>query len=154
MIPRQRASDPGPLLIKNAVHVDFALLKYHRVNDASNMSNPRKILPKTPTFEQKGLKGYAYPMENGNMEAYVVDVATGHDTFIVSRKCVHVYSVLQGNGIFTIDGTTYPVNEGDLIEVLPGFEYTYSGTMRLLLLMNPPWFEGNEKIVRNNPSAG
>ena len=38
------------------------------------------------TFSQAGLKGFRVPLENKDVEMYVVDVAQGHDTFIISKK--------------------------------------------------------------------
>ena len=106
-----------------------------------------------PTFTQKGLKGYQYPLSNQAMEIYYVDVQQGHDTFIVSKKITHIYFILEGSGFFTIERRKYAVSSGTLIEVPPNVEYTYSGSMKLLLIMQPPWFDGNEEITRNNPDV-
>jgi len=110
-------------------------------------------LPARPSFEQKGLKGYMYPLTNKELEIYYVDVTQGHDTHLISRKCFHIYYVLEGEGFFDIDNQIRDVSKGSLIEVSPNTEYTYSGKMRLLLIMNPPWFKGNEKITKKNPSV-
>jgi hypothetical protein len=37
--------------------------------------------------------------------------------------------------------------------VPPGVEYSYSGSMKLLLVSYPRWFEGNERMTRNNPDV-
>ena len=108
-------------------------------------------LPKQPSFEQKGLKGFTFPLKNGNVDIHYVDVSQGHDTYIISKKCIHIYYILEGKGTFDIDGKIEDVSEGSVVEVLPNIEYTYFGNMKLLLMMNPPWFEGNEVIVKNNP---
>ncbi|OGY24428.1 MAG: hypothetical protein A2Y57_03500 [Candidatus Woykebacteria bacterium RBG_13_40_7b] len=105
------------------------------------------------TFSQKGLDGYKFPLENKNIEIYLVVVKQGHDNYIISKEITHVYYVLSGEGFFDIDGTKREVRSGDLIEIPPKFEYTYSGKMKLLLIMNPPWFKGNEQITRKNPSV-
>ncbi|OVE74693.1 hypothetical protein BVX95_01305 [archaeon D22] len=110
-------------------------------------------LPKEPTFEQKGLKGYAFSLKNKDLEVYYLDVSKGHDNYIVSKKCFHMYYVLEGTGVFDLNGKTIDVRRGSFLEVVPNIEYTYSGNMKLLMIMNPPWFEGNEKVTKPNPSV-
>jgi mannose-6-phosphate isomerase-like protein (cupin superfamily) len=108
-------------------------------------------LPEKETFAQRGLKGYRYPTINKEIEIYYVDVKKGHDTFIISKTITHMYYILEGNGYFVIDGQKYNVRSGMFLEVPPNIEYSYSGTMKVLLIMNPPWFEGNETITKKNP---
>lgn len=108
---------------------------------------------KEPTFEQKGLKGYRFPLENKELEIYYCDVSQGHDNYIISKKCYHLYYILEGNGTFEIEGVVQDITKGSFIEVPPHKEYTYSGKMKLLLIMNPPWFEANEKVTRSNPKV-
>ena len=61
-------------------------------------------LPNKPSFEQKGMKGYSFSLKNKNLEIYYLDVLQGHDNFIISKKCIHIYYVLEGTGIFKIKG--------------------------------------------------
>lgn len=110
-------------------------------------------LPEKETFAQKGLKGYHYPISNKEVEIYHVDVMKGHDTFIVSKKITHMYFILEGNGYFIIEGKKYDVQTGMFLELPPNIEYSYSGSMKVLLIMTPPWFEGNEVITKNNPDV-
>ena len=86
-------------------------------------------------------------MQNCNVEVYIVDVTKGHET-IISKVCTHIYYVIEGKGIFEINGKKYNVKSGSLIEAPPHVVYAYSGKMKLLLIMNPPWFKGNEEIVK------
>lgn len=110
-------------------------------------------LPKLPTFTQKGLKGFQFPLKNKEVEVYFVNVEKGHDTFIISKKITHIYYIIEGNGFFTIEGYRYDVEPSVLVEIPPNIEYTYSGAMKLILIMNPPWFEGNEEVVKKNPAV-
>jgi len=110
-------------------------------------------LPKKPTIKQKGLKGYQFPLENKNIEIDYVDVSQGHDNYIISKKCTHIYYVLEGAGEFELDGKVQKVKEGSMVEILPNVEFTYSGKMKLLLTMNPPWFEGNSTTIKKNPKV-
>ena len=117
------------------------------------MSANIKKLSKKATFTQKGLKGYAFPLENKDLEIYYVDVGQGHDTFIISKKCVHIYFVLKGKGFFIINKKKLAAKQGALFEIPSQVEYTYSGKMQLLLIMAPPWHEENEIITGKNPSV-
>lgn len=110
-------------------------------------------LPRKPSFCQKGLSGYKFGLKNRNVEAYFIDVKQGHDTYIVSKKCTHVYYIVKGKGVFDIGGKKYNVRPGMLVEVPPKIEYSYSGAMKVLLIMNPPWFKGNDRIIKKNPAV-
>lgn len=112
-----------------------------------------KKLPNKPSFYQKGFEGYKYSLQNRNIEISIIDSEKGHDTFIISKKCTHVYYILKGRGFFTINGKKYKVGMNYLVEVPPKVEYTYTGKMKIILIMNPPWFAGNEKITKNNPDV-
>lgn len=109
-----------------------------------------KNLPAQPTYEQRGLKGYKLPLQNKDMELYYVDVSQGHDNYEISKKCTHIYYIFEGEGKFEIDGIVSDVGKGELIEVIPGAEYTFWGQMKLLTMMTPPFFEGNGEITRPN----
>lgn len=110
-------------------------------------------LPDKPSFSQKGLSGYKFPLKNHDIEVYFVDVVQGHESYFISKKCTHIYYVIEGEGFFDINGKKQDAKEGLLIEVPPNVEYTYSGRMRLILIMSPPWIKGNEEITRRNPSV-
>ena len=107
----------------------------------------------TPSFTQKGLKGFRFPIKNEKVEIYFVDVEKGHDTFIISKEITHTYYILEGKGFFVIEGERYDAEPGMIIEVPPKLEYTYSGKMKLILIMNPPWFKGNDESTKKNPDV-
>lgn len=112
-----------------------------------------KQKPNKPSFSQKGLNGYTYPLENRKIGVHFVDVKQGHDKFLISKVLTHVYYILEGNGTFIIDGKEYPVEKGMLIEVPPKIKYVYSGNMKVLLIVEPSWFEGNEDFFEDNPAV-
>jgi mannose-6-phosphate isomerase-like protein (cupin superfamily) len=106
-----------------------------------------------PSYVQKSLSVFRFQTTNNDVEVYFVDVEKGHDTFIVSQKITHIYYVLEGAGYFIIDGYEYDATQGVLLEVPPGHEYSFSGIMKLLLMMTPPWFEGNDRVTKDNPDV-
>lgn len=111
-------------------------------------------LPASASFTDTGLSGYIFgPLNDPSVEVCYIDVAQGHDTFQISRKITRIYYVLSGNGYFTIAGHRHEVASGTLIEVPPGMEYSYSGTMRLIAFMRPRWFAGNDTATKWNPDV-
>jgi len=106
-----------------------------------------------PTFKQCGLTGFQFALDREDLEFYEVDVRTGHDNYIISRKITHIYYILSGVGTFTINRKSYKVQSGNLVAIPPKVEYTYSGRMKLLLITTPAWFPGNEIRTKKNPQA-
>jgi mannose-6-phosphate isomerase-like protein (cupin superfamily) len=105
----------------------------------------------TPSFALEGLAGYEFqPLKDQDFAVHFVDVRRGHDTFIISKALTRIYYVIDGTGVFTIDSQRYDVTAGLLVEVPPGVEYSYSGSMKIFLVSHPRWFQGNEQTTRMN----
>jgi mannose-6-phosphate isomerase-like protein (cupin superfamily) len=108
----------------------------------------------SPSFALTGLAGYEFqPLRDQDFAVHLVEVYRGHDTFIISKALTRLYYILEGTGVFTIDNHKYDVTPGLLVEVPPGVEYSYSGSMKILLVSHPRWFEGNEQTTRTNPEV-
>ncbi len=108
----------------------------------------------SPSFSLKGLVGYEFhPLKDQDFAVHLLDVYKGHDTFMISKALTRIYYVIDGAGVFTIDNQTYDVSAGVLVEVPPGVEYSYSGSMKVLLVSHPRWFYGNEQMTRVNPDV-
>jgi mannose-6-phosphate isomerase-like protein (cupin superfamily) len=108
----------------------------------------------SPSFAMKGLTGYEFqPLKDQDFAVHIVDVHKGHDTFQISKALTRIFYIIEGTGVFTIDNQKYDVVSGLLVEVPPGVEYSYSGSMRILLVSHPRWFEGNERTTRMNPDV-
>src|SRR5271165_5588839 len=108
----------------------------------------------SPSFALEGLAGFEFrPLKDQDIAVHLVDVHKGHDTFIISKALSRIYYIIEGTGLFTIDNRKYEVAPGLLVEVPPGVEYSYSGSMKILLVSYPQWFEGNERTTRMNPDV-
>jgi mannose-6-phosphate isomerase-like protein (cupin superfamily) len=108
----------------------------------------------SPAFSLKGMVGYEFqPLKDQDFAVHLLDVYKGHDTFMISKALTRIYYVLEGTGVFTIDNQKYDVASGLLVEVPPGVEYSYSGSMKILLVSHPRWFQGNEHTTRMNPDV-
>lgn len=98
-----------------------------------------KNLSEKPTFEQNGLAGFGYPLNNREVEIYLEVSETGHDEEVSSDEITHIYYVLEGSGNFIINNEQYPVKVGQLVEIPPKNRFTFKGKMKLLLIMEPPY---------------
>ena len=108
----------------------------------------------SPSFALEGVVGYEYrSLKDQDFAVHLLDVRTGHDTFMISKALTRLYYILEGKGVFTIDNQNYDVAPGLLVEVPPGVEYSYSGSMKILLVSHPRWFDGNERTTRMNPDV-
>ena len=108
----------------------------------------------SPSFTLKGMAGYEFqPLKDEDFAVHLLDVQKGHDTFMISKALTQIYYIIEGAGTFTIDNQKYDVAPGLIVEVPPGVEYSYSGSMKILLVSHPRWFEGNERMTRNNPDV-
>jgi mannose-6-phosphate isomerase-like protein (cupin superfamily) len=108
----------------------------------------------SPSFTLNGMAGYEFqPLKDEDFAIHLLDVHKGHDTFMISKALTRIYYIIEGTGLFTIDNQKYDVVPGLIVEVPPGVEYSYSGSMRILLVSHPRWFEGNERMTRMNPDV-
>ena len=73
------------------------------------MSKYLKTIPETPTFTQKGLKGYQFPLEQKRFEVYLVDSTKGHDVFKSStRPLLKIAAIIAEQHHEHWDGNGYP----------------------------------------------
>ncbi|HBG81881.1 TPA: hypothetical protein DDW69_03505 [candidate division CPR2 bacterium] len=114
------------------------------------MFNFVKQKPELPTFTQKGLDGFQFPLENKELEVYYVDSHEGHDNFVVSQTILHVYYVLEGKGYFIINDKRFDVSTGMAVEIPVGAEFAYTGSMKMLLMITPPFSPEEVGETRSN----
>lgn len=110
-------------------------------------------LPTSTSFKDRGLSGYTFGPLKQNADFYYIEVETGHETFMISKKITRTYYILSGAGHFTIAGRRHDVTPGMLVVVPPKVEYTYSGKMKLIAFCQPRWFADNDKFTRWNPNV-
>jgi SAM-dependent methyltransferase len=111
-------------------------------------------LPLLPSFDAKGLSGFVFgPLQEKDLEVYYIESDKGHDTFTVSRRATRLYYVIDGIGYFTIGDHRYDVSCGELVEIPPKVEYSYSGRMKLIVVSKPRYFAGNDRFTKWNPDV-
>ena len=75
---------------------------------------------------------------------FFINAIKGHYCYSHSTASTHTYHVLEGTGVFIIDGEENPVKPGDTITIEPPKEFTYMGRMLLVEVMEPNFVQGNE----------
>lgn len=108
------------------------------------MSKYIKELPQNPHFVQNGLKGYKYNLEAKGLGLYIEVSHKGLDKYVYDKESTHIYYVLEGEGKFCIDRDIFNVKQGDVIEAPSRTEFTYSGKMKLILIMTPDFKTEND----------
>lgn len=101
------------------------------------MSKYLKKLPEEPSFEQKGLKGYNYDLECKEITLTIEDSFKGHDYYHTNTHSTKTYYVIEGKGLFKVNGELIHVIKGDVVEIPPKTEFVFAGKMKLLLIMAP-----------------
>lgn len=99
--------------------------------------------------DKSGIALQVYP-EIGDCGIVLAQTEIGHENEILHKTSTFHYLLLQGFGEFVIAGKNVEVNEGDLISIKPNTPFYYKGTMKLLLVTNPPWTEEGETLVKEN----
>ncbi len=89
-------------------------------------------LDETDKFDASGFSGQVYISndENAGFNALLVTVNGRHP----KKRMIDTtrnYYVIEGEGVFTLDGAPHKVAKGDLFVVSAGHEYEYEGIMKL-----------------------
>jgi len=117
---------------------------YKKLIKEEKMSNYIKMLPDSPHFTQNGLAGYKYDLETKRLGLYIEVSHKGLDKYVYDKESTHIYYVLEEKGKFSINNEIFDVKEGDVIEAPARIEFTYSGKMKLLLIMTPDFKPEND----------
>jgi len=95
--------------------------------------------PAEPSFSRGAFDGYNFPISNTDIEIKFIDSKTGHGRKVVSDSITHIYYILEGSGEFEINGKIYSTSCGELVEIPPKNIFNYTGKMKMLLIMEPPF---------------
>lgn len=114
------------------------------------MSSYVKRFPKEPSFKQKGLNGYKCDLINKYNGVVIEDCFKGHDKYCLDTVSTYIYYILEGEGVFCIEGEKYTVKREDVIEIPPNTEFVFKGKMKLLLITTPDFRPENCKKTKDN----
>jgi mannose-6-phosphate isomerase-like protein (cupin superfamily) len=104
-----------------------------------------KLTKATDIFEVEkfGMKLDVLP-DIGDVGVVVAETQTGHNQEFYHKTSTFHYFLLEGEGSFFLNDEEVSVKKGDMLSVPPGTRIYYKGTMRILLVTNPPWTEEGE----------
>lgn len=90
-------------------------------------------------FRDNGTFQLVIPNEGNTPEhgEFFINSIKGHKYYSYSDASTHTYHVLNGNGVFIIDGENVPLTKGKRIDIFKGAVYTYVGNMLLVEEMTP-----------------
>ncbi len=80
----------------------------------------------------------------GGCEVVVAETETGHNQEFYHTTSTFNYIILDGEGSFFLDDKEVHVSKGDLLSIPPETRIYYKGTMRFVLVTNPPWRKEDE----------
>jgi mannose-6-phosphate isomerase-like protein (cupin superfamily) len=103
--------------------------------------------PPSISFEKVGIKGKIFPSRElaDNAGFVLIETETGHETTIIEHESNFVYYVLEGSGVFEVNGEPEACTAGDLVVMPMGSKFTYKGKLKMLLISTPPWREDQEE---------
>lgn len=112
------------------------------------MPNKKFTREKAFQFCWKGIKGWSYTsskdLSNGSVA--VIEVNGNHGK-VMSKISNRIYYIIEGNGIFIVDGKKLDVKKDDVVIVEKNTPYDYEGKMKLFLVHIPAWDEAQEVIL-------
>ncbi len=76
------------------------------------------------------------------------EVEKGHMQEWYSGVSTYQWFIVEGSGVYVIDGDKYEVAKGDLVVVPPKHKMYYYGKMKMVLVTTPEYDDANEHEVR------
>ena len=105
--------------------------------------------PADISFDKAGVKGKIFPTDQLTNSAEFILISTdqGHETKIIQHKSTFSYYVIEGSGHFEIEDIIQECKTGDMVVIPAGSKFRYSGRLKLLLIVTPPWREDQEETI-------
>lgn len=105
--------------------------------------------PEQVEFEKFGIRGKVFPSWGltAQVQYFLVETETGHQTTIIEHECDFAYYILEGEGYFEIDGVQEQCSAGDLVVIPQGRQFTYKGRFKMLATSSPPWEDRQEETI-------
>lgn len=105
-----------------------------------------KKFPKLPDFGQDNFfSGYYLSDGKLGVEVDYIDMITGHQYYQKETESIHIYYILEGEGLANIEDEIYEIAQGDTIEIPVNTEFAFKGKLKMIEIMNPP-FDPNTHI--------
>ena len=115
------------------------------------MNNYIKKISEEPDFEEEGYyKGYHLTTGKPDVGIDYIEMETGHQFVQKELKSIHIYYIIEGRGIATIDNNKYEIEQGDTVEIPAGTEFAFKGKMKMIEVMNPSFDINTHIDLRKN----
>lgn len=91
---------------------------------------------------------YEYPMENGEMNIGVVEIACRYPEqgYAVNHQCSEMGYVLKGSGKLVTENREAVLSEGDVVYIPSGEKFYWEGNMTLALPATPAWNPAQHEV--------
>lgn len=79
----------------------------------------------------------------------------GHLEEFFHENSAFIYYIIEGEGVFVIEGSEYPVRATDVVIIPPKKRFWFRGALKQILVTAPAWLEEGEHHIRTiDPSSG
>ena len=102
-----------------------------------------------PKKEKHGIKLDVFP-NNHDSGIVLVNTESGHNQEFYDKQSIFTYIVLEGTGIFFLDGEPIEVSSGDVLSIQPNTRVYYKGKLKMILITNPAWKAENEVETKSS----
>jgi mannose-6-phosphate isomerase-like protein (cupin superfamily) len=109
------------------------------------MKYPRK---KAKLKNKHGIKLWVYRVNRKEAGVAYIEVKDGHFEEFYNKKSTFIYYIIEGKGVFYLDGKKTPAKATDLIVIPPMTKIYYLGKMKMTLTNIPSWRAKDEVHVR------
>ncbi|KAF5060627.1 hypothetical protein DSECCO2_323630 [anaerobic digester metagenome] len=100
-------------------------------------------------LEKRGVRMRVYTAEGAPAGVVYQETESGHAEEFCHEKSAFIYYIVEGEGIYVIDGVEHRVRPGDVVVVPPGNSIYFRGRLRQVLVTVPPWEESGERHIRD-----
>ncbi len=100
-------------------------------------------------FIEKRGETLIIPSGNTDKKGYFfIDCQYGQEAYTYDKESTSTYWILEGSGVFEVDGKRFEVNAGDVVTVPKNTTFYYSGQMKMIERMVPNYKEQNVVVVK------
>lgn len=102
---------------------------------------PKIIRKKDKNLSDNGVisvRQYFNSADLENMSVSEIHVK-GENKVVMNKEFDSMYYILEGEGVFVLEGVDYDVSKGDLVVIPRGFEYKDKGNLKMLCFNSPRW---------------
>ncbi len=89
--------------------------------------------------------------DSPNASVVYQETEFGHTEEFYHDRSAFIFYVIEGSGVWTIEGREYPVAATDVVVVPPGQRFYYRGKLKQLCITAPAWQAEHEHHVRYIP---